>query len=490
MGLADAFLHLLQPATFLLVVGGVLLGLAVGVLPGITAGMLMALTLPFTYRMESVDAVVLLVAQFVGGISGGLVTATLMRIPGEPNAIMTCLDGYPLAKRGQPGRALGLGNGASVVGGALSWIALVLLAPPIAKLGLALGPWEEFAIVVVALSLIASLSGGSLVKGLMAALIGMILSLPGIDPSSGTLRLTFGQDALVAGIDLLPVVIGIFALSQLMADIANVGAPDSECVRATMKGILLSVRDYVRHGRNILRSSAIGIVMGALPGVGATIASIVAYTTAKNLSKTPGEFGKGSEEAIVATESANNATSGGTLIPLLTLGIPGGLADSILLGALVLHNLQPGPLLYANNPEIVNSIMATHLFAHVVMFVLMTGGILFFARLMLLPVAYIFPTVLVFCVVGAYSLSNNMFDVGVMLVFGVVGVGLEIARVPLAPLVVGYVLAPLGEGRLRSGLMAADGDYAAILDRPAALAILAIAVAVLASTAIRGRRTA
>lgn len=490
MGLADAFLHLLQPATFLLIVGGVLLGLAVGVLPGITAGMLMALTLPFTYRMESVDAVVLLVAQFVGGISGGLVTATLMRIPGEPNAIMTCLDGYPLAKKGQPGRALGLGNGASVVGGALSWVALVLLAPPIAKLGLALGPWEEFAIVILALSLIASLSGGSLVKGLMAALIGMILSLPGIDPSSGTLRLTFGQDSLVAGIDLLPVVIGIFALSQIMADVANVGAPEGERVRATMKGILLSFRDYVRHGRNIVRSSVIGITMGALPGVGATIASIVAYTTAKNLSKTPEEFGKGSEEAILATESANNATSGGTLIPLLTLGIPGGLADSILLGALVLHNLQPGPLLYANNPEIVNSIMATHLLAHAVMFALMTGGILFFARLMLLPVAYIFPTVLVFCVVGAYSLSNNMLDVGVMLVFGVVGVGLEIARVPLAPLVVGYVLAPLGEGRLRSGLMAADGDFSAILGRPVTLTILAVAAAVVVLPAIRSRRTA
>jgi putative tricarboxylic transport membrane protein len=273
-----------------------------------------------------------------------------------------------------------------------------------------------------------------------------------------------------------------------MADIANSEAPESERVHATMKGILLSFNDYVRHGRNIVRSSVIGIVMGALPGVGATIASIVAYTTAKNLSKTPEEFGKGSEEAIIATESANNATSGGTLIPLLTLGIPGGLADSILLGALVLHNLQPGPLLYVNNPEIVNSIMATHLFAHIVMFALMTGGILFFARLMLLPIAYIFPTVLVFCVIGAYSLSNNMFDVGVMLVFGVIGIGLEIARVPLAPLVVGYVLAPLGEGRLRSGLMAADGDFSAILDRPITLTILALAAIILILPFMRNRK--
>jgi putative tricarboxylic transport membrane protein len=489
MGLADAFVNLLQPGSFLLVVGGVLLGLAVGVLPGISAAMLMALTLPFTYRMDSVDAVVLLVAQFVGGISGGLVTATLMRIPGEANAIMTCLDGYPMAKAGRPGRALGLGNGASVVGGVLSWAALVTLAPPIAEAGLALGPWEEFAIVVFALTLIASLSGGSLVKGLMAALIGMILSLPGIDPSSGTLRLTFGVEALVAGIDLLPVVIGVFALSQIMADIANPGAVGTEGVRPAMTGIFLSMRDYARHGRNMLRSSAIGIAMGALPGVGATIASIVAYTTAKKFSSRPEEFGHGSEEAIVATESANNATSGGTLIPLLTLGIPGGLADSILIGALVLHNLQPGPLLYARNPEIVNAIMATHLIAHGVMFVLMTGGILFFARLARLPIAYIFPAILVFCVVGAYSLSQNMFDVGVMLVFGAIGIGLEFARVPLAPLVVGYVLAPLGEGRLRSGLMAADGDIAAILDRPLAVAILAITALIMVISCARSAGT-
>jgi putative tricarboxylic transport membrane protein len=485
--LFDAFLHLANPATFGIVVVGVLLGLCVGVLPGITGGMLMALTLPFTYYMGSQDAVILLVSQFVGGISGGLVTATLMRIPGEPNAVMTCLDGYPLAKKGFPGRALGLGNSASIVGGALSWCALVLLAPPLASLALALGPWEEFAIVCVALVLIAALSSGSLVKGLMSALFGMIVALPGIDPTSGTLRLTFGSEQLSGGINLLPAVIGFFAISQILADTLNIEGQSNEHVRANLRGILISVRDYARYGVNMLRSSLIGITMGILPGVGSTIASIVAYTTAKNVSAHPEQFGHGSEEAIVATESANNATSGGTLIPLLTLGIPGGLADSVLLGALILHNLQPGPLLYTHHPEIVNAIMATHLVAHFVMFALMTLGVALFARMMLISSAWIFPLVLVFCIVGAYSLSNQMFDVGVMMVFALVGLGFEFAKVPLAPFVVGFVLAPLAEGKLRSSLMSSDGDIWAVKDHPVAMALLGVAVAMLFLPPLRRR---
>ena len=487
MMLLDSFLHLAEPTVFAIVVLGVLLGLAVGVLPGITGGMLMALTLPFTYYMTSENAVILLVSQFVGGISGGLVTATLMRIPGEPNAVMTCLDGYPLAKKGFPGRALGLGNAASIVGGVLSWCALVLLAPPLAKAAIALGPWEEFAIVCVALVLIAALSSGSLVKGLMSALFGMMVALPGIDATSGTLRLTFGFEHLSAGIELLPAVIGIFAISQILADTLNIEGQSTDHVRANLKGIMISLRDYARYGLNMLRSALIGITMGILPGVGSTIASIIAYTTAKNVSRHPEQFGHGSEEAIVATESANNATSGGTLIPLLTLGIPGGLADSVLLGALILHNLQPGPLLYAHHPEIVNAIMATHLVAHFVTFALMTQGVALFARLMLISSAWIFPLVLVFCVVGAYSLSNQMFDVGVMLVFALIGIGFEFAKVPLAPFVVGFVLAPLGEGKLRASLMSSDGDLSAILGRPIALVLLAVAAGMLVLPTLRAR---
>lgn len=490
MTLAESFLHLFNWLPLAILVGGVLLGLAVGVMPGITAGMLMALTLPFTYYMTSTNAVILLVAMFVGGVSGGLITATLMRIPGEPNAVMTCLDGFPLAKSGHAGRALGLGNAASIVGGGLSWLALVLLAPPLARVAVVFGPWENFALVVMALVLIAALSAGSLLKGLIAGVFGMLVSMPGVDESSGMLRLNFGFHALDSGFNILPVIIGAFALSQLLADTMHLESQGGETVKANMRGILISVRDYVTHGWNMLRSSLIGIWIGILPGVGATIASIIAYTTAKNVSRTPEKFGTGSEEAIVAAESANNATTGGTLIPLLTLGIPGGLTDSILLGALVIHNLQPGPLLYVNNPGVVNTIMSTHLLAHVFMFLFMTVGCVLFARLMLVPRAFIFPTVLVFCVIGAYALNNQVFDVWVMLAFGLIGYGLEYARVPLAPFVIGMVLAPLAEGQLRSGLMASAGSLAPLYQRPIATAFLLVAAAMLAWSLAGERRRA
>lgn len=489
MTLADAFLQLFTLKAFAIMLGGVALGISVGVLPGITAGMLMALTLPFTYHMTSVEAVSLLIAMFVGGVSGGLITATLMRIPGEPNAIMTCLDGYQLARRGKPGRALGLGNSASLVGGTLSWIALVLLTPPLAGVAVAFGPFENFAVIMLALILIASLSEGSFLKGLSAGLLGMLVSYPGIDESSGIVRLTFGVKALEGGFNSLPVILGMFAVSQVVADALNIEGSAS-AIKATMRGMFVSLRDYVVHGWNMLRSSLIGIWIGILPGVGATVASIVAYTTAKNLSKQPEQFGTGSEEAIVAAESANNAITGGTLIPILTLGIAGGLTDSILLGALVIHNHQPGPLLYKNNPEVVNAIFATHLVAHLAMFALMTFGIVFFARLVKLPRAYVLPMVIVFSVLGAFGLNNRPFDIWVMRGFGLLGVLLELAKVPLAPFVVGLVLAPVAEAELRSGLMASAGSFMPLIERPIACALLVLSAGLFAWPFVRARRRA
>jgi putative tricarboxylic transport membrane protein len=487
MTLADAFVHLATPMPFVFLCTGVFLGILVGVMPGVTAGMLMALTLPFTYHMGSQHAVILLTGMFVGGVSGGLITATLMRIPGEPNAIMTCLDGYALARKGYPGRALGLGNAASIVGGTLSWFALVLLAPPLSRVAVYLGPFENFALIVMALVLISSLSEGSFLKGLSAGLLGMLVAMPGIDETSGMMRLTFGFAEFEGGFNILPVILGVFALGQVFADALNI-EEKFEALEASMKGMFISLRDYVRYGWNILRSSLIGVWMGILPGVGATIASIVAYTTAKNLSKHPEQFGQGDEDAIVAAESANNATTGGTLIPLLTLGIPGGLTDSILLGALVIHNLQPGPLLYRNNPEIVNAIFASHLAGHVITFLMMTLGIGLFARMMRIPRAYVLPLIVAFCAIGAFALNNRVFDIWVMLAFGLIGFLLEVAKVPLAPFVVGLVLAPLAESELRAGLTASAGSFAPFVERPVALLFLVISAAVFAWPFLRARR--
>jgi putative tricarboxylic transport membrane protein len=485
----ESFLHLLQPVPFLVLSVGLVLGIIVGALPGLTGGMLMALALPFTYYMASTHAVILLIAMFVGGVSGGLITATLMRIPGEPASIMTTLDGYPLARRGFPGRAVGLGVAASLVGGCLSWVALVLLSPPLVRIGLLFGPFETFAIVLMALVFIASLSEGSFVKGLMAGVLGMLVATPGIDESSGMLRLTFGLHALEGGFHILPVIVGMFALSQILLDTIHV-EQQVEHVEARTRGVLIGVRDYVVHGWNMLRSAAIGVWIGILPGVGASIASIVSYTVAKNVSKTPERFGTGHEEGIVASEAANNACTGGTLIPIITLGIPGGLADAILLSALIIHNLQPGPLLMVNNPHIVYAIMSSHLLSHILMFVLMTLGITLFARIMYVPRGYLFPMILVTCLIGAFAVNNRMFDVWVMLGFGAVGFFLEWCKVPLAPFAIGLVLGPLAEGQLRAGLMASGGSLAPLVTRPIALGFVLAAVAMTVWTVWRGRRPA
>ena len=479
MSLAEAFLAVLQPLPFWVLSLGVLLGIIVGALPGITGGMLMALALPFTYYMTDANAITLLIGMYVGGISGGLITATLMRIPGEPSSVMTTLDGYPLARAGQPGRALGLGISASVVGGGLSWIALVLLSPPLAKLGLQFGPFENFSLALLALVMISSLSRGSFVRGLIAGLLGMLVGVPGVDENSGTMRFTFGIDALAGGFNLLPVILGVFALSQVFADLMAADTPAPR-VAADRRGILISLRDYVDHGWNMLRSGLIGIFMGIMPGVGASIGSIAAYTTARNLSKTPEKFGKGSEEGIVASETANNATSGGTLIPVITLGLPGGFTDAVLLAGLMIHNLQPGPHFFANNTKIVHIIMASHLLAHVVMFAIMVVASLWIVRLMEIPKQYIATMVLVLCVIGAFALNGRLFDVWVMLAFGAVGLALEYVRAPLAPFAIGLILGPMAEGQFRSAMMMSEGSLAPLVTRPISLTLLIAALALFA----------
>ncbi len=473
MDLVQGFLHLLTPGPFALLMIGTLLGIIVGALPGLTGGALLALSLPFTYRMSSVDGVILMTSMYVGGISGGLITATLMRIPGEPSSVVTTLDGFPMARGGRPGRALGLGISASLIGGALSWVALVTLSPMMARLALVFGPFENFSLVLMALVLIAALSQGSVIKGLLSGLFGMLVSYPGIDETSGQKRLTFGFDGLDAGFSNLAVILGVFAISQVLADAMH-ARQRFERLDPNVKGIFLSPADYVRQSWNILRSAIIGIWIGILPGVGASISSIVAYSTAKNMSKTPEKFGTGFEDGIVASETANNANTGGALIPMITLGIPGSPAASILLAGLLMHNIQPGPTLFTNSPEVVNALMATHLAAHIAMFVMMVAGCMLIARLMYVQRAYVLPIIFVLCVIGGLAENGRMFDVWTMIVFGVVGFGLEMAGVPLGPFVIGLILAPLAEGQLRAGLMASDGSLLPLFERPITLFFLIV----------------
>jgi len=450
-------------------------GIVVGAIPGLTGAMLIALSLPLTFGMDEVSAMVLLVSMYVGSISGGLITATLLKMPGTPASMMTTLDGYPMAQSGQPGRALGLGIGSSFVGGLVSWVFLVTLAAPMAEWSTLLSPFAFFSLVLMALVLIASVSGQSLSRGLLSGFLGIMLTLPGIDPGTFEPRLTFGFVELNGGLQLLPVLIGLFAVNQVFEEVALSGQATAAVAIATDR-VWVPFRTWAKSAVNLVRSSLIGTWVGMLPGIGANGGSVMAYAAARNLSKTPDEFGNGSVEGIVASESANNATVGGALIPLISLGIPGSVIDAILLGALVIHGLQPGPLLFRDRPDVVHTIMLTMLFANVAMLLIMLFTTRWIARAVSVPRHILVPTVLVFCVVGSFALSNRMFDVWVMLAAGILGWVMQRGGIPIAPFVIGFVLAPIAEEKLVSGLMQTGGSYTPLFTQPISASFLAISI--------------
>ncbi|WP_420392474.1 tripartite tricarboxylate transporter permease [Acuticoccus sp.] len=488
-GLTGALAHIFTPLPFFYVVLGTVLGIVVGAIPGLSGAMLIALTLPLTFYMEPVNAIVLLIGMYVGSITGGLITATLLRMPGTPSNVVTTFDGHPMAMAGRPGRALGLGIAASFVGGLVSWIVLLLLAKPLSIWATRFGPFEYFTLILMAMVLIASVSQGSMVKGLIAGFLGMLVSMPGVDPSAGQPRLTWDWYVLNGGLKLLPVLIGIFAVSQIIGDIVSI-AKKIERIETSLSGMLMSLSDWRRQAVNLVRSSLIGTWVGILPGIGASIGSIMAYTAAKNMSRAPQEYGHGSEEGIVASEAANNATVGGALIPLIAMGIPGSVIDAILIGALMIHSIQPGPTLFLTNADVVWAMIAACLVANVIMYVVMMGSVRFVSQVMYVPRTFLLPIILVFCIIGAFALDNTMFDVWVMLGFGVLGFAMERAGFPLGPFVIGFVLAPLMEEKLRSGLMMTAGSIEPMFTRPLPLIFLSIALVLLVFPFVRTWREA
>ncbi|MBN8188728.1 tripartite tricarboxylate transporter permease [Salipiger thiooxidans] len=476
--MTDAFLTLFQWQNLLYLLLGTSVGIVVGCIPGLTSTMLIALTLPLTFHMDPVSAMTLLIGEYVCGISGGLVTAILLRMPGTPSSIVTTFDGYPMAQQGKAERALALGIFASVVGGLISWAFLAGMSPSLASFALGFGPWEYCSLVLAALFMLAALTQGSLVRGLLGAAVGMALSLPGIDPSIGTPRLTFGSDALLSGFGLLPVLIGAFAISQVLRDAAT--ELPREALKPPKGRLQIFGSDVNKHGGNLVRSSLIGTWIGIVPGIGSNIAAIIAYTTTRQLSDTPDKFGQGEEAGVVASETANNAAIGGALIPLITMCIPGSVTEAILIGALTIHNLQPGPLLFQNSPEIAYGVIASYLVANLFMLVLMWGSAKWIAQLIRRPRSYLLSAILVFCVSGSYAINNSFIDVWRMVAFGVVGLALEGARIPLGPFVIGFVLTPIAEEQLRAAMMMSNGDVSAILTRPYAMGFLVVALLTLA----------
>ncbi len=489
MQLLDAFIQIAAPEPLFFIVLGVLAGIIVGAIPGLGGAMLIALLLPVTFYMDSLMALMLLVSIYVGSVSGGLITAIMLNMPGTPSAVMTTLDGHPMAASGRAGRALSLGIMASFVGGLVSWIFLAVLSPPLADFALRFGPYELFTLVLMALVLIATIAEGSLIKGLLIALFGMGVAMVGTDTSSGVSRLYFGIEPLNAGFRLLPVLLGVFVISQIIADVLKEERVVEES-QGALNEFFPSGGDVRKHGANSVRSSLIGTWIGVLPGVGSAIAAIVAYTTTKSFSKTPENFGKGEEAGIVAAESANNASVNGALIPLITLGIPGSVIDAILIGALVIHDLQPGPLLFQNSPDIAYGVIAAALVANFVMVAVMFLGVRPIAKIATVPNAYLYPSIIVCCVIGTYSLGNNLTDVWVMFAFGVIGFLFRKGGYPVGPFVLGYILAPLAERELRSGLMLYDESIVPLFTRPISLFFIVLTVILAAWPFVQARRKA
>jgi len=485
--MTEALQTLFSVPGILLILLGTTLGIYVGAIPGLTGTMLIALTLPLTQNMDHGLALTLLIGIYVGAVSGGMITAMLLRMPGTPASIVTTFDGYPMAKNGQPERALGLGIMSSFVGGLISWGFLILLARPIAGFATNFGPFEYFTLVLMALVLIATIGGASRTRSLFSGFLGILLSMPGIAAATGQTRLTFGITALNNGFSILPVLIGLFAVNQIIREIINA---DSESAPAAIqtKGAVIKMADFVKHGWNLVRSSIVGTWIGLLPGIGANIGSVTSYSLAKSTSKTPEKFGTGHEDGVVAAEAANNATIGGALIPLVAMGIPGSVVEAVLLGALIIHGFQPGPRLFEEAPDMVYTIMGSALLANIAMALIMVLSLRFIARLTRAPKQFLLPVILCFCIVGSFAMSNRIFDVWVMLGFAALGFVLESKKFPLAPFVIGFILGPIAEKELSAGLISSGGSLMPILTRPISLVFFLISMALLIVPLVRGRK--
>lgn len=448
---------------------GVVVGIIFGALPGMTATMAVAVFLPLTYSMDLGQALCLLLGLYVGGISGGLVPAILINIPGTPSSITTGFDGHPMAQRGEGERALKIGITVSFIGGMLSLICLLLFTPPLARLAIKFSAVEKFLIILFAMTVIAALSKGTMTKGVFAGFLGVLVTLAGRFFDNQQLRLvpSFLTVQLGSGFQLLPVLVGLFALSQIFEE-AEAGMKKNPYMDNNLgNGRKFRFRDLKDQGINIIRSSAIGTFMGVLPGVGGSAASLLSYSQAKNFSKEPEKFGTGCIDGLVASESANNAVSGGALIPLLSLGIPGDATTAVLVGAFMIQGIQVGPLFISQNPDLWRNILLGMVVCNVLMFLVMFYPIKYLAKIINIPKNRLYPVVILMCVVGAYAIRNgNIFDVWTLLIFGMVGFVFDKLKIPTAPFLIGFILGDDLEKYFIDVLKSSQGSFAAFFNRP------------------------
>lgn len=481
----DNFLNLV--VIFLLLMG-VLIGIVFGVMPGLGTPMALAVFTPLTFALGPVKAMVFLLGIYCGCVYGGAISAILINIPGTPSALATLIDGYPLAQKGKAGHAIGVATISSSLGGVFGALILALFAPLVAQLALWFGPEEYVALAILGLCMIALISGESILKGLISGVIGLLLATVGADVITAYPRFAFGSPYLQEGIPLVALIVGIFGIGEVLErSRKRILVLDRKTI-PKLADILPRFSTVRKLCRTILRSSVIGVLIGATPAAGAAIASVVAYGQEKRVSKNSDQFGKGAIEGVCAAESANNASTGGALIPLLTLGIPGDPMGPILLGALMLHGLAPGPLLFQESPEVVSVVFISMLLASILLGIIGLAGSKAFSRIIDIPGHLLLPIIVILCVIGAFAMRNALFDVVVLIIAGITGYGLRRVNVPLPPLLLGFILGPMLEDNLRRSLLISEGSVGVFFTRPLSGAILVLALLITGLSFVKQRK--
>ncbi len=470
---------LLDPVTLGLMGIGTLAGLLAGAIPGFTIAMGVILTLPFTFGMSPIQGLATMMGVFVGGFSGGLMSCMLTGIPGTPSSVATTFDGFPMVRSGKPGLALGLGLWSSFFGGMISAVILVALAPQLAFLGLEFGPWDYFSLIVFALTITVSLSGDNMIKGLIAGLLGLFAACVGEDEINGVARFAFGSDHIRQGFAFLPVLIGLFAFSQLLSDVEDSVKAKAPLMKNSAEAIRVEHRKAIAtvlmNWINLIRSSFIGIFTGILPAAGGSISNILAYDQAKKASNNRNEFGKGAVNGIIAPEAANNATAGGALIMMMALGIPGDIVTAIMIGALMIHNIIPGPSFIQDEPLLAYGVFIAFFAAHFFMVGLQAFALRLFLLVTRIPMYILASVILAYCAIGVFALHNITFDIWVMFGFGVIGYFMRKLGFPLAPMILGVVLGKLAELNIARAIGISD-DYSLFITRPWSLFFLIMAI--------------
>jgi putative tricarboxylic transport membrane protein len=488
-GLVDGFGVAISPTNLFWAVFGVTAGTLVGVLPGLGPPATIAILLPLSVNLDPATGLIMMAGIYYGAKYGGSTTSILLNIPGEDASVVTTFDGYQMARAGRAGPALGIAAIGSFIAGTVGLIGLTFLAPLVAQLAIAFGPPEYAGLMVLGLSLVVLLAGSSKLKGLIAGVFGFWLSTVGLDLFSGSLRFTMGRVELANGIEFVALSIGLFAIGEVMINVEEETGHSLFKVPSRLRELFPTKQDFKDSTAAIAQGSFLGFFVGALPGAGSTVASFISYTVAKRFSRRPERFGKGAIEGVAAPEAANNSATAGAFIPLLTLGIPGSASTAIMLGALFLYGLQPGPLFFTENPEIVWPIIASMYIGNVILVLLNLPLVPVFASILRIPYHILYPGIIVISIVGVYSINTSMFEVWLLVIFGLLGYLMRKTDFPTAPLVLAFVLGPLFEQAVRRSLVLSQGDPIIFVTRPWAVVFLILTVLLVVSPMVAGRRS-